>query len=149
GAVVRPLGADAVPWARYLAYRNALAGTFDGLAAERYRMPGGFSLTTPQGAAPVKGHLVSENYFDVLGVRPLRGRFFTSAAEPSVVIAERLWRQRFSADARLVGSTVRVDGRAYVVVGIAPAGFEGTTRGLPGDIWVPFEAYLDREDTSF
>jgi predicted permease len=143
GATSQPLGVDAVPWPRYLAYRELLEGPFEGVAAEAYRLPGGFSFSTPEGAVPVTGYLVSGDYFDVLGLVPAAGRFFGSDDEPSVVLGYRFWRSRFAGDPEAVGASVRVDSRSYAVIGVAPPGFEGTTHGLPADIWVPFEAYED------
>jgi predicted permease len=149
GAVARPFGVDAMPYRRYVAYREIVGEVFDGLAAERYRIPGGFSLTAPEGALAVNGYLVSGNYFRVLGLTPVVGRFFSDDDTPSVVLGHRFWRQRFSEDPGVVGRTVRIDSRSFVVAGVAPERFEGTTHGLPSDIWIPFEAYLDRDDTGF
>jgi len=149
GATSQPLGVDAMPWVRYLAYRERLGGAFGELAAERYRMPGGFSLTAPEGAIAAKGYLVSGSYFRVLGLTPRLGGFFSTDDEPSVVIGHRFWRLRFGGDPGVLGRTVRVDSRSYVVVGVAPEGFEGTTRGLPADLWIPFEAYFERDDATF
>jgi putative ABC transport system permease protein len=80
---------------------------------------------------------VSENLFDVLGVQPIIGRGFPRDStlwgnEAEVVISRRLWRTRFASDPSVVGSTVRLNGRPFEVVGVMPAGFnypDGT------DVW--------------
>jgi len=80
---------------------------------------------------------VSENLFDVLGVQPVIGRGFPRDStlwgeEAEVVISHRLWRTRFSANPSVVGSTVRLNGSPFEVVGVMPSGFnypDGT------DVW--------------
>jgi predicted permease len=103
--------------------------------------------------------IVSENYFAVLGVAPLRGRTFGDVSElgafPSVLISENYWQKRFAGDPALLGKTVRLNGVAFTVVGITPRDFVGTGINVP-DFWLPLslkpliqaEGHLlrDRED---
>ncbi|HEX2225192.1 MAG TPA: ABC transporter permease [Thermoanaerobaculia bacterium] len=80
--------------------------------------------------------------FTVLGTPPRLGRAFTSGEErpggPAVVVlSDSLWRERFGADPRILGRSVRLDGEACQVVGIMPPGF-----GFPGpesDLWRPLK----------
>ncbi len=86
--------------------------------------------------------MVSENYFQVLGVAPWRGRLFVEgdakqlASAPAVVISENYWQKRFGGDAGIVGKSIRLNGVAVIVMGIAPHDFVGTTIAVP-DFWVP------------
>lgn len=87
---------------------------------------------------------VSGNYFDVLGLRPVAGRFFRIEEQedalgkhPVVIISERFWRWHFHADPGLMGQTVRLNGRELTVIGIAPAEFLGTVVGNSYDFWLP------------
>jgi macrolide transport system ATP-binding/permease protein len=86
--------------------------------------------------------VVSENYFSVLGVAPLRGRTFESmtrpelAASPSVLISENYWQKRFAGDAAVLGKTIRLNGAPFTIVGITPHDFVGTSVGVP-DFWLP------------
>ena len=103
-----------------------------------------FSVGEGEHAERVWGELVSGNYFDVLQVRPVLGRFFSPeeqgdkpGAYPVAVIGERLWRSRFHADPRVVGRTLRVNRCQLTVVGVAPRNFYGITRGLAFEMWVP------------
>lgn len=86
--------------------------------------------------------VVSENYFSVLGVAPLRGRTFESitrpdlAASPSVLISENYWQKRFAGDAAVLGKTIRLNGALFTIVGITPHDFVGTSIGVP-DFWLP------------
>jgi predicted permease len=83
------------------------------------------------------------NYFDVLGVKPFLGRFFgprdddRPGAHPVAVLSYRTWRQRFAADPNVAGRTVKINGLAYTIFGVAPRGFIGTERILLPDLWVP------------
>jgi predicted permease len=106
--------------------------------------PNPFSLGEGEHAQRVWGELVSGNYFAVLEVKPLLGRFFSpeewgdqAGAYPVAVIGERLWRGRFRADPGVVGRTVRVNRHELTIAGVAPAAFHGITRGLAFDMWVP------------
>jgi putative ABC transport system permease protein len=84
--------------------------------------------------------IVSENYFSVLGIAPLRGRTFANAAElatsPEVLISENYWQRRFGGDPALLGQTIRLNGVAVTVVGITPRDFAGTDLIVP-NFWLP------------
>jgi len=99
--------------------------------------------------------LVSENYFSVLGVAPVRGRSFDAmtatelAATPPVLISENYWQRRFGSDLALLGKTIRLNGVAFTIIGITPRDFTGTTVMAP-DFWVPLrlEPLLHADDHS-
>jgi putative ABC transport system permease protein len=98
---------------------------------------------SPAVGEPVRlpAQAVSANYFDVLGVRPAEGRSFVAAedeAGAAVVVVSAQLRRRFGGDGSLdPGRTVRLNGRPFTVVGVAPAGFRGAD--LPGaaELWFP------------
>lgn len=89
------------------------------------------------------GEVVSGNYFDVLKVKPALGRAFlpeedkTLDTHPVVVISHSLWQRRFAEDKSIVGKTIKLNGRAFTVIGIGPEGFYGSKYGLALDFWVP------------
>jgi macrolide transport system ATP-binding/permease protein len=86
---------------------------------------------------------VSANYFDVLGVVAAQGRALTSTDEDGsavAVISHSLWQSRFGADPAAVGRSVRLNAGTFTIVGVAPEGFRGGTRGLSVDAWVPLQA---------
>jgi predicted permease len=99
--------------------------------------------------------LVSENYFSVLGVAPMRGRGFDAmsptelVATPSVMISENYWQRRFGGDPSLLGKTIRLNGVAFTIIGITPRNFTGTTVMAP-DFWAPLslEPLLHADDHS-
>jgi macrolide transport system ATP-binding/permease protein len=86
---------------------------------------------------------VSENYFPVLGVTALRGRLFKAedtqalGAFPSVVISEDYWQKEFGGDPALLGKTIRLNGIAFIVIGVTPHNFVGTTGFAVPDFWLP------------
>ncbi|MGH9755934.1 MAG: ADOP family duplicated permease [Blastocatellia bacterium] len=94
-------------------------------------------------AEVVWGELVSGNYFDVMGVKPLLGRGFlpeedrTPNAHSAVVLGHSLWQRRFKADAGIVGQTVYLNGLPFTVIGVMPESFLGSTFYLHEAFWVP------------
>jgi predicted permease len=118
--------------------RNAV---FDGVYAYRPG-PEPMSLGGRDGAERIFGNLVTLNYFSVLGTRPLVGRMFGAddahqpGAAPVVVLSHHFWMRRFTGDGSLVGRQIDLNGRPFTVIGVAPAGFHGTSP-LTADVWVP------------
>ena len=88
------------------------------------------------------GMLVSGNYFDVLQVRPALGRMIAEAdvvaAAPVAVLSHAYWRTRLNGDPTVLGEALLVNGHPLTIVGVAPAGFEGTTLGFRPAAYMPF-----------
>ena len=102
-----------------------------------------FALLSPGGASFVEGALVSSNYFAVLGVRPVAGRFFAHGddrawARPVAVISDKAWTRVFTRDPNIIGRTITVNDQALEIIGIAPPDFWGVrkTEDRP-DVWIP------------
>ncbi len=91
----------------------------------------------------VWGYEVSGNYFDVLGVRALKGRTFlpeedkTPLSHPVIVVSFDSWQRRFGGDPNLVGKDVLLNGHQFKVIGIAPEGFKGTEFVYTPEMWLP------------
>src|SRR5437899_3516688 len=86
--------------------------------------------------------LTSENFFDVMGAKPLRGRFYNAEeckpnANLAVVVTSYGFWKRNGGRADFVGGTLQVNGQPYTVIGIAPDGFSGASALVAPDIWVP------------
>jgi putative ABC transport system permease protein len=122
----------------YLYYRDHNT-SFSGLASES-----GVHLADGDLASEIQGNLVSENYFSVLGVRPLIGRFFlpeegaVPGRNPVAVLSHTYWQRRFNNDPRCIGQPIKLNGMTFTVVGVAPAGFHGAFwDGVAADVWLP------------
>jgi len=80
-------------------------------------------------SASISAHVVSDNFFDVAGVRPLIGQTFhardsaTNGGAGRVVVTFGFWQQRLNSDALIIGKTIRLNGDPYVVAAVLPNGF--------------------------
>jgi predicted permease len=94
-------------------------------------------------AKPVFGYEVSGNYFRMLGVQPLLGRFFTPAedtkinGEPYAVLSYDQWQTQFGGDPNIIGKSVRLNKFPFTIIGVAPHHFNGTERILWPAVWLP------------
>jgi predicted permease len=95
------------------------------------------------GVGTLLAEVVSGNYFQLLGVTAARGRMLTSeddvdrGGHPVIVLGFRYWRQAFGGRVDAVGRELRIGGRSYQIVGIAPADFSGSIRGLTPAFFAP------------
>jgi predicted permease len=91
----------------------------------------------------VWGELISWDYFDVLGVPMALGRSFleeedvTPGTHPVVILGHRTWTQQFGGDPSILGQTIRLEGRPYTVVGVAPEAFSGSMPVMVTHMFVP------------
>jgi putative ABC transport system permease protein len=133
-------------------YVDVSYGVFQAIRAERQLLvdaaayvPAPVSLSVGEDASAVvrMAMTITGNYFDVLGTPPGTGRFFAPAESfypsvaPEVVISDRLWRDRFGADPRVVGRTVRVNGVALTIIGVTASAFRGHATGFAIDAYIP------------
>ena len=86
--------------------------------------------------------VVTDNYFQVLGAPLTLGRGFgpeqrVQGGEPVAIISHALWERRFAKDPAIIGKTVRLNAREFTILGVGPARFTGSFRGLVADLWVP------------
>ncbi len=102
------------------------------------------TLITDGASESLLGEMVSGSYFPLLGVNAALGRTLQPADDlpnaPAVlVLSDSLWRRMFGADPTVVGRTVRLQGKPFQIVGVAPAWFRGTDMPnlLPTPAWIP------------
>ena len=125
----------------YLDYRDLREQnhTFDGILAYHHDW-----ITLTGGAQPERAYIanVSANYFDVLGIRPVLGRFFLPEEEtrpdavPYVVLSYSLWKTRYAGDPAIVGKSIELARHPVTVIGVAPEGFVGAMPGIRQDLWI-------------
>lgn len=102
------------------------------------------SVGSRENAERAWAELVSANYFDVLGVKPILGRAFLPeegadrpGAFPIAVISYRMWQNRYHGDRNVLGQVIRLNRRQLTIIGVAPQQFRGSTVGLVYDVWMP------------
>ena len=101
------------------------------------------SLVIEENQELVIGEAATWNYFTVLGLKPTLGRFFNQSEDtsegthPVAVLSFDFWRDRFAGDPGVVGTTFRINGTPYQVIGVGPADFHGTIAGLSPAVWIP------------
>jgi predicted permease len=103
----------------------------------------GSTLSIGDHAEVTTGSIVSANYFDAIGVRPMLGRGFEpgedvgSNAHAVVVISYDLWQKRFRGDPQIVGKMQRLNNVPHTIIGVTPERFYGTFVGWAMNFWVP------------
>lgn len=89
------------------------------------------------------GHLVTGNYYAALGLQPALGRLLNeaddkAAAEPVAVLGYQYWQRFFGGKASVIGQQIKLNNRAFTVVGVTPPGFEGTGQvGATEQVTIP------------
>ena len=98
------------------------------------------AATLPQPVS-LPAAFVSPDYFHVLGIRPEIGRMLApeeGGAESAVaVIGHALWTRELGGDPSVIGRPIQVGRQPFQIIGVAPRGFAGTTRGTDVELWVP------------
>lgn len=123
----------------YLALRDRNT-VFTGLTGQRVE---GASLTDGDRSEAINLAMVAGNYFEVMGVKAHAGRTITPEDDqklnghPVAVLQYDFWQTRFQGRNNIVGSTIRLNGAPFTVIGVAAPGFEGTDVGFPNKVWVP------------
>src|SRR5579863_8046947 len=136
------------PWEAYKLFRANATGFQDLAALQADNIP--LAVRHAGSSGPLdtaNGQYVSGNFFQTLGVSAWRGRLLIDAddqegAPPVAVMRFHAWQEKYGSDPSVVGSTYQINGRAFTIVGVDPAGFVGAkmvNSGMP-DIWMPLTA---------
>jgi putative ABC transport system permease protein len=101
----------------------------------------GTNLAAGEHPERVLGMHVTSEYFALFGAPVVAGRTFTGAEDSPngghvAMLSYHLWNERFGANPKTVGSTIRLDDQSYLVVGVIGREFVTET---PADLWVPFQ----------
>jgi len=113
---------------------------FTGLAAKA-DFP--VSVTFQGDTERASSDIVSGNYFETLGVRPVLGRLLlpsdtlTQGGNPVVVLGNGYWKKRFGSDPKILNQSVQVNNQLMTVVGVVQPGFDGIQLGRVPDIYLP------------
>lgn len=125
-----------VAYPNYEDWKRA-ARSFSAMGVWEYQT---FNIASAAEPEQLPGIRASSSLFTVLGVPPALGRVFSEPEEAPghriVVISDGVWRTHFGARAAAVGSSLRLNGEPYEVIGVMPPGFEFPVRS--NGVWVPF-----------
>jgi putative ABC transport system permease protein len=116
--------------------------SFEGIAAFDYG-PLSFAKSAAEPPQMRFAVMVSDNYFNVLGVHPVLGRAFTGnegqvpGRDALVVLSHDFWRSEFSSDPNIIGRTVRINAIDFTVIGVAPKDFHSTDEYVRPYFYVP------------
>ena len=115
-------------------------GVFAGVAGYSFRP---LSVSTGEQAEMLAGTMVTPEYFSVLGLTPAVGRLIgpddapAPGASPVVVVSHAFWRTRLSGQLNALGRSIRINGREFTVIGVAPPEFHGLLGVVANDVWFP------------
>ena len=123
----------------YVNYRDQ-SQVFSGLTAYMpFKMSSLSNVRAGDSVERVASLAVSGNYFTVLGIQPVIGRFFLPeeeeghGAQSAAVISQSLWRRLFNGDPAALGQTISLNGHILTVIGVTPPEFTGTVATMnPG-----------------
>jgi putative ABC transport system permease protein len=132
------------------------AQSFDKLGAFGFTS---FNLAGEDRAERIAGATLTAGVLPLLGVAPIKGRFFEAeecalGRDDVVILSARLWQRRFNSDPQIIGKKLLLDGKSFTVVGVMPAGFDfplqlfnlgnGGQFHERAEIWKPL-AFTDNE----
>jgi putative ABC transport system permease protein len=109
------------------------------LAADR----AGVGVSWHDQAENQDAEIVSGNYFDLLGLKPVVGRLLMSSdvtqkgADPVVVLSYAYWKTRFNASPDVPGKAVLINGHPFTILGVAPEGFHSAIDGYSPGVFLP------------
>ena len=113
------------------------------------------TLSIGERAERAVGGVVTANYFDALGVRPVLGRGFRPEedvgrnAHPVTVISYETWKNRYKGDPDVIGKTQYLNGVPHAIIGVAPERFHGTLVGVSFQFWVPMSMQETFDPTGY
>jgi putative ABC transport system permease protein len=140
---VNPGGVDANSYPAYLdmaAYTDVFA------SATAVLVPRGVRYQHENALRPAVAEHTTATYLSVLGLRPSLGRWFSAAEDARgaavvAVLGHQAWTRKFHADPSVVGRTIRIEGLPVTIVGVGPAGHNGTINtGIVTDFWLPISS---------
>jgi len=133
---------DSFSYREYLDILNRTK-SYDGVVANSAEAPVGFSADPAATPRVRGGMMVSGNFFRVLGVEPQLGRGFREdedqvpGRDAVMVLGPDFWKQEFASDPSVVGRHVRLNGKEFTVIGVAPESFPGMQIFIRPDFYMP------------
>jgi predicted permease len=132
-------GSSSIP--HYQDVRDRTGDVFENVAAWVFTA---LSFTLDDRSERLLGMMVSANFFQTYGVVPMLGRPFLPGEEdvgpgehPVTVVSHAFWESSLGADRSVIGKTIRINGRSFEVVGVAPPDFRGPVNVANVPVYVP------------
>jgi predicted permease len=105
-----------------------------------------YNFTGAGEAERVSGYMISADFFETLGVKPIVGRHFRAdddqvGAAPVVILGGGFWRRRFGASPDIVGKSINLNGTSHTIIGVIPASF--SFYGHDRDVYTPIGQWND------
>jgi putative ABC transport system permease protein len=141
GSAARGFRQVTLNYPTFVAVRDKASGFSQVAATDDINVP----LDRGDRATTLSGTLVTAGYFDLLGVKPERGRFIRADEDvvplgaAVVVISHRFWMNHFAGADSAIGSKLQLGDRVFTVVGVAPQGFTSLDFAAP-DVWIPMSS---------
>jgi predicted permease len=126
----------------YVDFRRATTATFTQMSISMFTVA---ARDMGDHVESLFGELVNGDYFPLLGLQPAAGRLLgrqddvSPGAHPVVVLSHDYWQRAFAGDPTVVGRTMRLSGRQYNIVGVAPATYSGMVSGIVPAFFVPVQ----------
>ena len=137
---------DGIDASSYPAYRDMAEYTDVFASITTASVPNTVNYRADGAVRPALAEFTTPTYLTVLGLRPSLGRWFDAAEDTRgtaivAVLGHQAWVRKFGANPAVVGRTIRIEGVPVTIVGIGPAGYNGTVNlGIVTDFWLPVSA---------
>ncbi|HEX8945520.1 MAG TPA: ABC transporter permease [Gemmatimonadaceae bacterium] len=124
----------------YVDFRRASTNTFSQISLSLFSVA---AHDMGDHVESLMGELVNGDYFPLLGLHAQVGRLLgpqddvAPGAHPVVVLSYDYWQRAFAGDPNVVNRTMRLSGRQYTVVGVAPRAYSGMINGLVPAFFAP------------
>ena len=124
----------------YVDFKRATATTFSQISISEYAVA---ARDMGDHVESLVSEAVNGDYFPLLGIRAAVGRLLgprddvAPGAHPVVVLSHDYWQRAFASDPAVVGRSIRLSGRQYSIVGVAPSTYTGTVSGVMPALFVP------------
>jgi putative ABC transport system permease protein len=135
---------DSRPEQSVLTNAVAPATFFDFQASASFDQLGAYTwdevnLTGDREPQRIQAFDITANFFQVLGEQPALGRSFLSEEEQpgnnqEIILSHGLWERRYGADPAILGKSIKVNGKAYAVIGVMARGFDYP---MTAEAWIP------------
>jgi predicted permease len=141
-------GTGPIAAGNYLDYRDQSA-SYETMGAAEFWTPNLTGVGSPEHIFALH---VTQNTFPMLGIPPLLGRLFAAGedhagSDREAILGYGLWQRRFSGDASVLGKTIQLDGRAYVIIGVMPPDFHfAPFWATHAELWAPLSLEARAQD---